>query len=290
MNRLKAFRNMKLCMNNNELFRVVEINSHFEEKLFNENNNGLICFCSRGEIEMLVNLNPIKVEKDCQLILLPNSITKIKTISKDISLFVLEIKESLFREISTHISPTFFRMIRTNPCVKLGGEGRKVASSFSLFIERLYADVENLYRQQIVRSALNAFILFTYDRYQRFYCPDENIKESARNKIFDGFVDLIHKNCSTEREVTFYADKLCISNKYLTDICHNVVGASAKKIIDNFAVLEIKVRLHNPQLSMQDIAHQMAFPDQSYMGRYFKRSEGISPSAFRKQLINEMGG
>ena len=282
--------NNKITVNDNDLFKAYEVDFFSENELFKKSKNGFICYCQRGKIEMLVNLNPITVDSNSQLILLPNSIVKIKNISNDILLYIIEINESLFRDVSAHINPLFFRMLRSIPCIKLTPESKKAVNSFILLANGVYNDTENLYRQQIIRSALNAYMLHTYDRYQRFYCPNEEINETARNKIFDRFIDLVHHNCSTQREVSFYADKLCISNKYLTDICHNVVGVSAKKIIDSFSILEIKVLLHNTQLSMQDIANQMAFPDQSYMGRFFKRCEGISPSTFRKQVINEMGG
>ena len=282
--------NNKTPLRENELFKVYEVKNISENELFNKNKNGFICYCQRGEIEMLVNLNPITIGNDSQLILLPNSIVKTKKISNDILLYIIEINESLFRDVSAHVSPLFFRMLRTTPCIKLTPESKKAVNSFMLLANGLYKDTEILYRQQIIRSALNAYMLYTYDRYQRFYYTDEMNIESTRSKIFDSFIDLLHHNCNTQREVTFYADKLCISTKYLTDICHKVAGVSAKKIIDNFAILQIKILLHNPQLTMQDIAHQMDFPDQSYLGRYFKRFEGISPSAFRKQLSNEMGG
>lgn len=282
--------NNKITVNDNDLFKAYEVDFFSENELFKNSKKGFICYCQRGEIEMLVNLNPVTVGSDSQLILLPNSIVKTKKVSNDILLNIIEINESLFRDVSAHISPLFFRMLRTIPCIKLSPESKKAVNSFMLLAKGIYKDTDNLYRQQIIRSALNAYMLYTYDRYQRFYYTDEMNIESTRSKIFDSFVDLLHHNCNTQREVTFYADKLCISTKYLTDICHKVAGVSAKKIIDNFAILQIKILLHNPQLTMQDIAHQMDFPDQSYLGRYFKRFEGISPSSFRKQIINEMGG
>lgn len=282
--------NNKITVNDNDLFKAYEVDFFSENELFKKSKNGFICYCQRGEIEMLVNLNPVTVGSDSQLILLPNSIVKTKKVSNNILLNIIEINESLFRDVSAHISPLFFRMLRTIPCIKLSPESKKAVNSFMLLAKGIYKDTENLYRQQIIRSALNAYMLYTYDRYQRFYYTDDMNIESTRSKIFDSFVDLLHHNCNTQREVTFYADKLCISTKYLTDICHKVAGVSAKKIIDNFAILQIKILLHNPQLTMQDIAHQMDFPDQSYLGRYFKRFEGISPSSFRKQLNNEMGG
>lgn len=277
-------------MGNNELFSVWEINGNFDGETIANYSDAALCFCFKGKIELLINLNPLTVEANDQVIIMPNSIIKIQKVSKDISLFIIGIKESLFREMSVHISLAFFRMLRIRPSIPLTSDSKKIANSLIEFAKVLHDDVDNLYRQQIIRSAMNAFILYTYDRYQRYHYIDDKIFESPRNKIFDKFIDLIHQNCYNQREVSFYADKLCISNKYLTDICHKAVGASAKKIIDSFAILEIKVLLHNAQLSMQDIASRMGFPDQSYMGRYFKRFEEISPSTFRKQIINEMGG
>ena len=53
--------------------------------------------------------------------------------------------------------------------------------------------------------------------------------------------------------------------------------------IDDFAILEIKVLLQSTDLTMQDIADQLGFPDQSYLGRYFKRHEGISPREYQNK-------
>ena len=97
-------------------------------------------------------------------------------------------------------------------------------------------------------------------------------------------MQLIHKYSSTEREVSFYANELCISTKYLTSICRNETKDSAKKIIDDFMILEIKVLLQSTELTVQEIADKLNFPDQSYLGRYFKRHEGISPMEYRKKF------
>ena len=94
---------------------------------------------------------------------------------------------------------------------------------------------------------------------------------------------LVHENCIAEREVTFYANKLCISTKYLTGICKSVTGEAAKKLIDDFSILEIKVLLQSTELTIQEIADRLGFPDQSYLGRYFKRHEGMSPKEYQSK-------
>ena len=54
-------------------------------------------------------------------------------------------------------------------------------------------------------------------------------------------------------------------------------------MIDKIVIMEIKVLLQNTTLPIQEIAYKMHFPDQSYLGRYFKKHTGISPSAFRQE-------
>ncbi|MGN3984324.1 helix-turn-helix domain-containing protein, partial [Bacteroides fragilis] len=94
----------------------------------------------------------------------------------------------------------------------------------------------------------------------------------------------VHEYCCSQRDVVFYAGKLCISTKYLTSICRSLTGHSAKKVIDDFTALEIKVLLQSTDLSIQEIADRLNFPDQSYLGRYFKRHEGVSPMEYRAEL------
>ena len=68
-----------------------------------------------------------------------------------------------------------------------------------------------------------------------------------------------------------------------TGICKSVTGEAAKKIIDDFAILEIKVLLQSTGLTIQEIADRLGFPDQSYLGRYFKRHEGMSPKEYQSK-------
>ena len=42
-------------------------------------------------------------------------------------------------------------------------------------------------------------------------------------------------------------------------------------------LLEIKMLLQSTDLSVQEIAYRLHFPDQSYLGRYFKKHTGESP-------------
>lgn len=189
----------------------------------------------------------------------------------------------MFREACLRFEPIFFRFIKEHPCYVLPEENTGAIRGLIRATTAIYNDRENRFRNQIAKNHLQSFMLDIYDKCYRYFDKHEIEGGSRQDEIFKNFVALVHENCISQREVTFYANKLCISTKYLTGICRSVTGDSAKKIIDDFAILEIKVLLQSTDLTMQDIADQLGFPDQSYLGRYFKRHEGISPREYQNK-------
>ena len=104
---------------------------------------------------------------------------------------------------------------------------------------------------------------------------------SRQEELFKRFIQLVHKHCTTQREVSFYANKLFITPRYLSTVIQNVTNTTAKSIIDKHVILEIKVLLKSTNLSVQEISNQLCFPDQSFFGRYFKKHTGLSPLQYR---------
>ena len=189
----------------------------------------------------------------------------------------------MFREACLRLEPSFFHFLKEKPCFTLPDEFTANINRLLEATISLYADKDHNFRYQIARNHLQSFLLDVYDKVHRFFTRDDMEGHNRQDELFKKFIALIHENCLTEREVSFYADRLCISTKYLTGICRNITnGASAKQIIDQHVILEIKVLLQSTELSMQEIADRLGFPDQSYLGRYFKRYEGMSPGDYRK--------
>ena len=97
------------------------------------------------------------------------------------------------------------------------------------------------------------------------------------------FLGLVHEFAAQEHSVKFYADRLCISPRYLNKITvRHVDGLSPKNIIDDQLLAEIKVRLVNSSLSITQIAGELNFSDQTYMSSFFRRLTGRSPADYRK--------
>ncbi len=84
--------------------------------------------------------------------------------------------------------------------------------------------------------------------------------------------------------VTFYANRLCISARYLTTIVRRVSGMSVSHWMNRYILTEAKYLLKYSELSIQEIAYKLSFPNQSFFGKYFKQHTGSSPSSYRAQL------
>jgi transcriptional regulator, araC family len=244
---------------------------------------GAIYFCHNGWAHVTIDLKDYEIVPNTQLVLLPGTIIRINGSSSDFTASFFGFPKEMFREACLRFEPIFFRFIKEHPCYVLPEENTGAIRGLIRATTAIYNDRENRFRNQIAKNHLQSFMLDIYDKCYRYFDKHEIEGGSRQDEIFKNFVALVHENCISQREVTFYANKLCISTKYLTGICRSVTGDSAKKIIDDFAILEIKVLLQSTDLTMQDIADQLGFPDQSYLGRYFKRHEGISPREYQNK-------
>ena len=147
----------------------------------------------------------------------------------------------------------------------------------------LYEDRDNSFRTQIFKNFIQNFILDFYDKTQHLFLQKKTEGINRQEEIFKRFIQLIHKHCTTQREVSFYAAELFITPRYLSTIVQNVSGNTAKSIIDRHVILEIKALLQSTSLSIQEISNRLSFPDQSFFGRYFKKHTGKSPLQYRNR-------
>lgn len=95
------------------------------------------------------------------------------------------------------------------------------------------------------------------------------------------FLQVVEQNYRRERNVAFYADKLCITPKYLSLLVKEVTGMSAASIIDKYVITEAKNMLRFSGDTIQQVAYKLNFANQSAFGKYFKHLTGQSPTMFR---------
>jgi len=245
-----------------------------------------LLFCIGGSAEVVVNQYRGIVRRNTFLFLLPGSLLMFTDRSDDFRMRYCVFSKEMFAEAAFRLEPEFFRTLREHPIEAVPDEEIERTDIWFRMVACTYRDKENAYRNTIIRNRLQNILLECYDKFRRFSSQRANAapRTSRQVELFHRFVQLTHEHCAREREVAFYADRLCISSRYLSTIVRNVAHSSVKEFIDRSAVFEIKMLLQTTDLSVQEIAYRLRFPDQSYLGRYFKHHTGQSPTEFRNVL------
>ena len=100
-------------------------------------------------------------------------------------------------------------------------------------------------------------------------------------EYFRNFLRLLAQHYKQERMVSFYAERLRVTPKYLTTLIKKASGRSVSAWIDYYVIGEAKTLLKYSDLSIYEIAKELNFPNQSFFGSYFRRYMGVSPSQYR---------
>ena len=169
-----------------------------------------------------------------------------------------------------------------NPVVQLKPQEAQVYTNYYQTIREKIDNTEHHYRIDLVKALLLAMF---YDMSNVIWRV-EHQATSTRTRadaIFAQFIHLLEQNFRQERRVSWYANELNITAKYLSDIIKRVSRRTPNDWIDSYVILELRVLLKNSAKSIKEITEELNFPNQSFLGKYFKEHVGISPSAYRKE-------
>lgn len=110
------------------------------------------------------------------------------------------------------------------------------------------------------------------------------VKDSSKINVFQKFTSLIEQHLTKSRSAEFYAEELGITYKHLNTICKELVNKTAKKVIDDFIILQAKRNLINSNLKSNELAYKLGFEDPTNFTKYFKKNTGFTPNSFVKSI------
>ena len=136
------------------------------------------------------------------------------------------------------------------------------------------------YNRQTV-SSLVAALMYHYDGLYRRYSDMQQGSQSREQTIFDRFIQLVNQHCADQHQISYYADRLCLTERYLSTVIRQTSGVTAKEWIDRALITRIKVELMHTDKPVARIADDLSFPNPSFFSKYFKRIVGITPGEYR---------
>ena len=139
------------------------------------------------------------------------------------------------------------------------------------------------YNRQTV-SSLVAAMMHHYDGIYHQHIDFLKASQSREQTIFDRFIYLVNQHAKREHQIGFYADKMCLTQRYLGTVIRQASGTTAKEWIDRALAEYIKIELKHTDKSIAQISEDMGFPNPSFFSKYFKRLTGRTPLEYRLPL------
>ena len=243
----------------------------------------LIMLCTRGTLKYTLDTQQITVTPGDVLLVSERHVVNNYEASPDIDGQAILMSVDFFHEIISNVSDlsAIFLYARTFPVMKLSEADAAIFSRYFEAIRNRVSNDGNHFRRALVRTLLLAMF---YDLSSVIYqFQQETAKPQKRGEaMFTRFIKLVEEHCRTERRVSWYAGQLGITPKYLSETIKAVSRRTPNEWIDNYVILELRVMLKNTTKNIKQITEEMNFPNQSFLGKYFKEHVGMSPSEFRR--------
>lgn len=174
-------------------------------------------------------------------------------------------------------------IINDNPVIHLEEEVMEILISDFNYLKEKLSRQSLPHFKEYIKYIVQAMVYELYD------CIEPKLKMlphsyTSPELIFQKFMSMVRNETPAKREVQYYADKLCITPKYLSLICKQTSGNTASEIINNIVSEHIGQLLRNTDKSIKEISIETGFDSLSFFGKYVKRKLGMSPREYRQQV------
>ena len=245
-------------------------------------------FVLEGRSEILLNGEFIAIEPNMLLIHGANYLTEHLYSSRDIKFITLSISESMRTDDSylTQITATLLATMRQNKqyTIQLTEyEAGIIHKELEVLMHLMNIKHHFLFRR--IQAACNALFLDIADFLSRKTIIKKEV--SRKDHVLQEFHALVTLNFREEHFVSFYADKLAISEQYLARIVRTGTGKTINSIITELLVMEARTLLNSTKSTIGEIASKLCFSDAASFCKFFKRNTGQTPLNYRNECYKE---
>lgn len=256
------------------------------EKMFPIRIDGmLIALCTGGNGKIGIDLNQYNLKRNSLIVIQPKNYIHLSEFSPEFEGSIVVCSRHLVEDVLPKLTDIVPLLIhhRTEPVTQLTESEATGIRNFYKFLREKLRGPKTRFLQQKINSILQATL---YEMMDIIDLRSSKIPESSRTRkeeIMARFILAVSEEFRTQRQVAYYAQKLCISPKHLSSVVKEISGRTAGDWIENYVVMESKVLLKTTDMTIQEIAVYLNFANQSFFGKYFKQHTGCSPTSYRKQ-------
>jgi len=244
-------------------------------------------FCLEGTIDLKLSFQEYHLGKNDIFIVQSGQLGEFNGMSHDVQFFQFFVNND-FSNPLTHIndSQKLQDLLFRGPLHHC--DDRQMQEFRAIYqAVREKIDSQWVYRDDVIRGYVYALL---YSIYSLSYAESQEQKSAPQpqgttgrqTELYNDFIALVQKHAGQEHKTAFYADKLCITPKYLSQIIYNVSGRFAKEFIHEALVMESKAMLKTG-LTIQQVCDKLNFNSPSFFGRFFKEATGMTPFEYQQR-------
>lgn len=246
----------------------------------------MIVFCQEGDITLNINGNQHSLKKDFCAILPPGTVVRKVACNQPYVVKIAVASLSFLTETLSSSKETWniIHYLFFNPIHPI-----QKASSYKLYLYKellitLIQEQPHAYSKQTRRFHFAGMLCELMVLLNQMIPKDYEPQALDKNRaviITRDFIELVNSDTGMHRTVSYYADRLCYSPKYLSATVKQITGKSPLQIINAHAIKQIKFKIKYSEMSMKELADYFEFTNPSFFGKFVKMHIGMSPMQYR---------
>lgn len=181
-------------------------------------------------------------------------------------------------------------VLNENPILRFSEEEIQLLSRYGQLIDYRLRMKGRPYSKAVVAALIRAVLLELYiniSAQQSEQSDQSDPYYRRKDSLFQTFMKKLTSMEVKPRSVTWYAEQLCVTPKYLTAVCKTSCGRTAFDLINEAVLTDVRYQLKYSQKSIKEIADYLAFPNISFFGKFVHHHVGCSPKEYRRRLQAE---
>ena len=266
-------------------------------KLTRMNNPGFTCDCyiialkkiKSGHI--LYGRTKFDHERGSMLFMKPRQLVELQNLEFEEDGYIMFVHENFLagHDLYEDIQQYSFFDYETNEALHLAPKEEKIIWNIFQTIEQEYDNSEDEFSRDIILAGINSMLKYA----KRFYKRQFINRKQHSGKIATEFNKVLQQYIRDGRlvkdglpSVSYLADKLHVSSRYLTDLLKVETGKTTQELIHITLINEAKNKLRSGDMSVSEVAYALGFENMSYFSRLFKKETGVLPTTYKSNPMN----
>lgn len=241
---------------------------------------GRVVYFRAGTLRLRINLRELEFKAGDFLVVSPGTVFEFLYISSDLDLAMLAFSNSLMESwqkeelLQVYLQGRLFLYLSLTE-----QESRRMEQIFDLLWEVVH---DRPFPKESVQSLIS-LVFHQTDGFRGREWEVGKQKRSRQEEVFNRFLELVNKYAVHERSCAFYADRLCLTSRYLSTLVRQASGRTVMDWVNEAVMQEAKLMLCHTDKLVYQIADELNFPNASFFCKYFRRMTGMTPKDYRQE-------